>query len=66
MFASILGVYYPCNNFLYAEHILQCNDQTMGFYAYIRIFCIYQERFNYLIKNEYKDVIKKTSCDKCI
>lgn len=34
MFASILGVYYPCNNFLYAEHILQCNDQTMGFYAY--------------------------------
>lgn len=32
MFASILGVYYPCNNFLYAEHILHCNDQTMGFY----------------------------------
>lgn len=27
------------------------------------LFCIYQERFNYLIKNEYKDVIKKTSCD---
>lgn len=63
MFASILGVYYPCNNFLYAEHIFTVMTKQQVFMHILGYFAFYQERFNYLIKNEYKDVIKKTSCD---